>query len=158
MTTIPLLLRLVLALGLVLGLIYGAVWLLRRYAPGKFTRTPALPVPLAVVGRTWLGQRREICAVRVADRLLLLGVTPMQVSFLSEIPNAFAAEAAELPVNAGAAPSVRAERAPRPAAPAPGAAASAAAPARHDSGFGAELADLLGGLGRQQARLRGEDV
>lgn len=153
MTDFPLLLRLILALGLVLGLIFGSVWLLRRYAPGRFSRSPALPVPLAVVGRTWLGQRREICAVRVADRLLLLGVTPMQVSFLSEIPHAFAeegeAEFAPAPTRAvGPSPGVkpRAAAGSRPAAP-------------HDSaGFGAELADLLGGLGREQARLRREDV
>lgn len=155
MTTFPLLLRLILALGLVLGLIFGSVWLLRRYAPGRFNRTPALPVPLAVVGRTWLGQRREICAVRVADRLLLLGVTPMQVSFLSEIPNAFAEEG-----EAEFAPAPAAARSVGPSPQAKPRAATGSRPAapRDSSGFGAELADLLGGLGREQARLRREDV
>lgn len=154
MDTIPLLVRLVLALAIVLGLIFGSVWMLRRWAPGRFSRTAALPVPLEVVGQTWLGPRRSVTAVRVADRLLLLGVTQTSIVYLSEIQHAFpdgTIPAAALPTLSTPAAAVLA---PRPGST--GAATRRETPVA--GGFGAELADILGGMSRSRARLTGEDL
>lgn len=151
------LVRLILALAIVLGLIFGSVWLLRRYAPGRFGRATTLPVPLEVVGQTWLGQRRSVTALRVADRLLLLGVTPTSVTFLSEIQNAF--PDGTMPRNA-AAPALPAGTLAVSTTPSPrDTGARPAGPvAATTGGFGAELADILGGISRSRARLTGEDL
>lgn len=164
MDSLPLLLRMFLALGIVLGLIFGSVWLARRVGPlRRMVGGRGAGFPLEVVGQTHLAPRRSVYAVRAAGRTLLLGVTPTQVSLLTEVPD----DAGPVTAPAGAFLAVDA-RAPVPAAaaaaPAPPAdwdaspaAASAGASPATGGGFGRELADVLGSLSRSRARLTGEE-
>jgi len=71
-------------LGLILGLLVGAVWLLRRF----MSRTGSLPLAggeLAVLAQYPLGPKKVLALVRVADQVLLLGVTEANINLLSRI-------------------------------------------------------------------------
>ena len=70
-----------LMLLLVLALIPLVLWTLKRvqnFQPGRGPRMIELACQLA------LGARERVVLVRVQDRLLVLGVTPQQVTLLAE--------------------------------------------------------------------------
>jgi flagellar protein FliO/FliZ len=73
--------RTLLSLFVVLGLLAGCLWLIRRggWQTGKGVR--AVQVETAV----GLGDRRQLVIVQVEGRRLLLGVTPMHVSLVTEL-------------------------------------------------------------------------
>jgi flagellar protein FliO/FliZ len=72
----------VLMLLLVLALIPLVLWSLKRI---QNFQPPGLgPRPLALAGQLALGARERVVLVRVQDRLLVLGVTPQQVTLLCE--------------------------------------------------------------------------
>lgn len=73
--------RTLLSLLVVLGLLAGCLWLIRRggWQSGKGVR--AVQVETAV----GLGDRRQLVIVQVEGRRLLLGVTPMHVSLVTEL-------------------------------------------------------------------------
>lgn len=79
---------------LVLALIPLALWLLKRL---QTVQVPGGgPRPLQLAGHLALGARERVVLVRVQDRLLVLGVTPQQVSLLTE------ADASQLPAGPAA--------------------------------------------------------
>ena len=93
------LLRLCGALALVILLILALAWLTRR---AGWARPQAQDAPLLrIMQSQTLGQRERVVLLEVQDRWLLLGVSPGNVTLLSEIARQRdAAEARALPAGA----------------------------------------------------------
>lgn len=71
------------AIAIVLALVGGLAWLVRRGTlrlPGSARRQA-----MAIESATPLGERRSLLIVSVEGRRLLLGVTPTQVSLVTEL-------------------------------------------------------------------------
>lgn len=96
--------RTLLSLFVVLGLMAGCLWLVRR---GGLTGGRKGPRAVQIETAVGLGDRRQLVIVAVEGRRLLLGVTPMHVSLVTElaaIGGTFAdALAARMPDETGAA-------------------------------------------------------
>lgn len=153
METLVLGLRVLLALACVIGLI----WVLARRAGwGKGRRRPAGPV-VEVIGRHAFGRHAGVAVVAVGDRRLLLGYGEQNVTMLTELDPAEAADAAD-PVEedalaAAVLPRQRGARTTAPAAvPSPGdgspeasfdAALARAASTGGSAGVSSERADML---------------
>jgi flagellar protein FliO/FliZ len=71
-----------LMLLLVLALIPLVLWSLKRLQ--NFQPPGAGPRVISLAGQLALGARERVVLVRVQDRLLVLGVTPQQVTLLGE--------------------------------------------------------------------------
>ena len=80
-----------LAVGIVLALVAGLAWLVRRGTLGPLVGRSG---PIAVETAVSLGERRSLVIVNVDGRRLLLGLTPAQMSLVTELqPAAPKAEA-----------------------------------------------------------------
>jgi flagellar protein FliO/FliZ len=77
--------RSLLAIVLVFGLLGGLAWAARRGRLGFFTRQPS---HVRVEATVPLGDRRSLMVVAIEGRRLLLGLTPMQVSLVTELTTA----------------------------------------------------------------------
>jgi flagellar protein FliO/FliZ len=77
--------RSLLAIAVVFGLLGGLAWAARRGRLGFFTRQPA---QVRVEATVPLGERRSLMVVAIEGRRLLLGLTPMQVSLVTELSTA----------------------------------------------------------------------
>jgi flagellar biosynthetic protein FliO len=77
--------RSLLAIVVVFGLLGGLAWAARRGRLGFFTRQPS---SVRVETTVPLGERRSLMVVAIEGRRLLLGVTPTQVSFVTELATA----------------------------------------------------------------------
>ena len=75
--------RTILSLLAVLALMGGCVWLIRRGGLRGGLRQG--PRPVQVETAVGLGDRRQLVIVAVEGRRLLLGVTPMHVSLVTEL-------------------------------------------------------------------------
>ena len=71
-------------LALVLAILIGGLWLMRRFAPGA-TRLAGLSGGIRVLTQHALGQKRLLVVVRVAEQVLLLGVTDHNINFITRI-------------------------------------------------------------------------
>ena len=71
-----------LAIVFVLALVCALAWLARRGTLGPFR---AAPTDLKVEKAVPLGERRQLVIVAVEGRRLLLGLTPAQVSLVTEL-------------------------------------------------------------------------
>jgi flagellar biosynthetic protein FliO len=75
--------RMALALGIVLALMSAVLWAARRWSPhgvrGKGGQA------IEVLANHTIGQRRSLMMVRVKGKSMLLGVTPQQIHFLSDL-------------------------------------------------------------------------
>ena len=93
--------RTLLSLLVVLGLMAGCLWLVRRGGlQGGLRKGPRAVQVETAVG---LGDRRQLVIVAVEGRRLLLGVTPMHVSLVTELAGSSTfAEALEQRVGPGA--------------------------------------------------------
>jgi flagellar biosynthetic protein FliO len=83
------LLRQMLALGLVFGLLGLAVWLLRRKGLVRLegtARARKAPRRLAALERLPLSPQHALHLVRVADRVLLIGVHSSGCTLLQSLP------------------------------------------------------------------------
>ncbi|MGZ5847265.1 MAG: flagellar biosynthetic protein FliO [Ramlibacter sp.] len=90
----------VLMLLLVLALIPLVLWLLKRLQ--NFQPPGSGPRPMELKAQLALGARERVVMVRVQDRLLVLGVTPQQVTLLAEAdPGALPAAGAPPPADFG---------------------------------------------------------
>ena len=74
--------RSLLAIVVVFGLLGGLAWAARRGRLGFFTRQPS---HVRVEATVPLGERRSLMVVAIEGRRLLLGLTPMQVSLVTEL-------------------------------------------------------------------------
>jgi flagellar protein FliO/FliZ len=77
--------RSLLAIVVVFGLLAALAWAARRGRLGFFTRQPA---HVRVETTVPLGDRRSLMVVAIEGRRLLLGLTPMQVSLVTELTTA----------------------------------------------------------------------
>ena len=77
--------RSLLAIVVVFGLLGGLAWAARRGRLGFFTRQPS---HVRVEATVPLGERRSLMVVAIEGRRLLLGLTPTQVSFVTELTTA----------------------------------------------------------------------
>lgn len=77
------LLRSFAALVIVFGLLGVLAWLARRGTFGRFAASAKGPI--AVEASLPLGDRRSLMVVTIEGRRLLLGLTPMQVSLVTEL-------------------------------------------------------------------------
>lgn len=75
------LVTIILGLLAVLGLIFASAWVVRRFNGGTATSGRVIKV-LAV---TPLGAKEKLVLAAVGDKQVLLGVTPHQVTMLSEL-------------------------------------------------------------------------
>ena len=73
------------AIVVVFGLLFGLAWAARRGRLGFFTKQPA---SVRVEATVPLGERRSLMVVAIEGRRLLLGLTPMQVSLVTELTTA----------------------------------------------------------------------
>lgn len=79
----------ILSLLVVIGLIALLAWLVRRGSLGAFGLTPGrMKGPVTVEAAVPLGERRSLMIVAVEGRRLLLGLTPAQVSLVTELGEA----------------------------------------------------------------------
>jgi flagellar protein FliO/FliZ len=74
--------RSLVAIVVVFGLLFGLAWAGRRGRLGFFTKQPA---SVRVEATVPLGERRSLMVVAIEGRRLLLGLTPVQVSFVTEL-------------------------------------------------------------------------
>ena len=77
--------RSLLAIVVVFGLLGALAWAARRGRLGFFTRQPS---HVRVEATVPLGERRSLMVVAIEGRRLLLGLTPMQVSLVTELTTA----------------------------------------------------------------------
>jgi len=77
--------RSLLAIVVVFGLLGGLAWAARRGRLGFFTRQPS---HVRVETTVPLGERRSLMVVAIEGRRLLIGLTPMQVSLVTELSTA----------------------------------------------------------------------
>jgi len=76
--------RTLLSLVIVFGILYLVVFGLKKMMGQKRSGRNSA-IALNVIGSTFLGPKKAVYLVQVADRVLILGVTDSQVSMLSEI-------------------------------------------------------------------------
>lgn len=89
-------LRGILGLVVVIGLIGLLAWLVRRGSLGAFGLTPGrVKGPVSVEAAVPLGERRSLMIVSVEGRRLLLGLTPGQVSLVTELEQVSAGSSAD---------------------------------------------------------------
>jgi len=81
--TSGLLVRTLLALGLLVAVIYLGAYGIRRLAGRAGSAAPS--AQLRVLGSTFLGPKRSVCAVLALDRVLIVGVTDVHITLLTEI-------------------------------------------------------------------------
>ena len=74
--------RSLLAIVVVFGLLGGLAWAARRGRLGFLTRQPS---HVRVEATVPLGERRSLMVVAIEGRRLLLGLTPMQISLVTEL-------------------------------------------------------------------------
>lgn len=77
-------LRMLSSLLAVLALIAGGVFLLKKLTPYK-GMISNMEHSVSILSRSSLGQRRSICLVRIADEILVLGLTNTNISVLSKM-------------------------------------------------------------------------
>jgi flagellar protein FliO/FliZ len=77
--------RSLLAIVVVFGLLGGLAWAARRGRLGFFTRQPS---HVRVEATVPLGERRSLMVVAIEGRRLLLGLTPVQVTLVTELGTA----------------------------------------------------------------------
>jgi flagellar protein FliO/FliZ len=77
--------RSLLAIVVVFGLLGGLAWAARRGRLGFFSRQPS---HVRVEATVPLGERRSLMVVAIEGRRLLIGLTPMQVSLVTELSTA----------------------------------------------------------------------
>lgn len=90
----------VLTLIFVLGLLGLALYALKAYVGRNSKGKPGrLQAPVRVLNTTLLGQKKNLAIVEVAGEVILLGITPTSVNFISKITDSAAVE--ELKKNSG---------------------------------------------------------
>ncbi len=81
-----LLVKSILTLFFLLGLLGAAMFALKRFsASGGGASSRAASRPVKVVASAFLGPKRNIAIVEVAGEMLVLGLTPTTITFLSKV-------------------------------------------------------------------------
>lgn len=78
------LLRMTVSLLVVLSLIVASVFLLKKLRIYKLL-TPNAKNPISIISNISLGNRRSLCLIKVANEILIIGMTNTNISLLSKI-------------------------------------------------------------------------
>lgn len=82
--------KMLLSLGAVLALMFGLMYVLKRYVmPG--TQAPGQRLEIEVLGRKALQPKKSVVALKIADRVVVVGLSEQGMQTLTE----FAAEECE---------------------------------------------------------------
>jgi flagellar protein FliO/FliZ len=77
-------LKMILSLGAVLGLMFGLVYVLKRFVlPGGTAAYQ--PVTIEVLGRKALQPKKSVVVLKVADRVLVVGLSEQGMQTLTEL-------------------------------------------------------------------------
>ncbi|OGP22218.1 MAG: flagellar biosynthetic protein FliO [Deltaproteobacteria bacterium GWA2_55_10] len=87
-----LLVKSILTLIFTLGLLGLAMYALKRFMKGGAAGKSGSTNPVKVVTTVFLGPKKNIAVVEVAGEMLVLGLTPASITFLSKIENKEAVE------------------------------------------------------------------
>lgn len=87
-----LLVKSILTLVFTLGLLGLAMYALKRFMKGSSRGKNGPANPVKVVTTAFLGPKKNIAVVEVAGEMLVLGLTPASITFLSKIENKEAVE------------------------------------------------------------------
>jgi flagellar protein FliO/FliZ len=99
------LIRMVLSLGAVLALMVGLMYLVKRFVlPG--TAATGLPVKVEVIGRKSIQPKKSVVVVRVADKVLVLGVSDTGMQTLTELSEEALQASQAVPVRPAATPHI----------------------------------------------------
>jgi flagellar biosynthetic protein FliO len=80
----PSMIKLIGALALVIGCIYLALFLFKKFLGKKYTGNKANNI-LEILETTYVGPKKTVSLIRVADKSVLVGTTDSQISVLSEL-------------------------------------------------------------------------
>ncbi|VAW34556.1 hypothetical protein MNBD_DELTA02-787 [hydrothermal vent metagenome] len=89
--------KMLLALAIVLVLFGAAAYFFKRYVFGRgrgLGRFGGSNVPVKVLSRNYIESRKNIAIVDVAGEILVLGITPSSITFLTKLEEPEAIEAA----------------------------------------------------------------
>jgi flagellar protein FliO/FliZ len=70
------------ALFIVLGAIATTAYLAKRFVPSRFGLKNS---PIQILATSYLGAKKEIALIEVGDVFLLVGITPNQISLLTQM-------------------------------------------------------------------------
>ncbi|HBG46117.1 MAG TPA: flagellar biosynthetic protein FliO [Deltaproteobacteria bacterium] len=88
-----LLVKSILTLVFILGLLGVALYALKRFMKGQAKgKNGAAADPIRVVATSFLGPKKNIAVVEVAGEMLVLGLTPTSITFLSRVEGTEAVE------------------------------------------------------------------
>lgn len=88
-----LLVKSILTLLFVLGLMGAALYALKLYMKKSGTaQVKGMKAPVRVITTAFLGPKRNIAVVEVAGEVLVLGLTPQSITFLTKVEDAGAKE------------------------------------------------------------------
>ncbi len=88
-----LLTKALLTLVTVLGLMGLSLWAFKRFmGPGAKIAVKRPSAPIKVVTTSFLGQKKNLAVVDVAGEMIVLGVTPTSINFLTKIESPQAKE------------------------------------------------------------------
>lgn len=88
-----LLVKSILTLLFVLGLMGAALYALKLYMRKSGTApVKGVKAPVRVITTAFLGPKRNIAVVEVAGEVLVLGLTPQSITFLTKVEDAVAKE------------------------------------------------------------------
>ncbi|VAV85218.1 hypothetical protein MNBD_DELTA01-1729 [hydrothermal vent metagenome] len=88
--------KMLLALAVVLALFGGGAYLFKRYVFGRgrgLGRFGGSNAPVKVLSRNFIESRKNIAIVDVAGEILVLGITPAAITFLTKLEEPEAIEA-----------------------------------------------------------------
>ncbi len=88
--------KMLLALAVVLALFGGIAYLFKRYVFGRgggFGRLGGSNAPVKVLSRNYIESRKNIAIVDVAGEILVLGITPASITYLTKLEEPEAIEA-----------------------------------------------------------------
>lgn len=86
------LIKAVVTLILVLGLMGAALYALRYFAGTGGGSRKAGRSPVRVISTTFLGNKRNLAVVDVAGELIVVGMTPTSINFITRVESPEAAE------------------------------------------------------------------
>jgi flagellar biosynthetic protein FliO len=82
-SVLPSLTRIGVSLAVIVGIIYLAVFMLRKLSGNKLGGQKGTTIQ--VIEHAYLGPKKSVCLIRLADRALLVGVTETNINMLTEL-------------------------------------------------------------------------
>ena len=77
--------KMILSLGAVLALMFGLVYVLKRFVMPGAQRAAQQPVTIEVLGRKALQPKKSVVVLKIADRILVVGMSEQGMQTLTEL-------------------------------------------------------------------------